>query len=65
VGRGPQTFKARDVTRAVRAVTKAGLSVARVEIDPNGRILVIAGSPAVAETNTANEWDEVLTNAKN
>ena len=66
VGRGPQTFRARDVTRAVKAVTKAGVSVARVLIDKDGGIVVVAGSPAtVTENNTANEWDEVFTNAKN
>jgi hypothetical protein len=65
VGRGPQAFKARDVTRAVKAVTKAGVPVARVMIDKSGNIVVIAGSPAVTESNATNEWDEVFTNAKN
>lgn len=62
MGRGPQTFRARDVTRAVKAVTKAGVSVARVMIDKDGNIAVIAGKAAetVAEGNNTNPWDEVL-----
>ena len=42
VGRGPQPFRERDVTRAVRAVAKAGIEVARVEIDKDGKIIVTA-----------------------
>jgi hypothetical protein len=48
------------VTRAVKAVTKAGVSVARVMIDKDGNIVVIAGDPAVTESNAKNPWDEVL-----
>jgi hypothetical protein len=42
MSRGPQLFKQGDVTKAVKAAVKAGLSVARVEILPD-RIIVIAG----------------------
>jgi hypothetical protein len=58
VGRGRQSFRERDVTRAVKAVTKAGVPVARVMIDKGGNIVVIAGEPAVTENNTANELDK-------
>jgi hypothetical protein len=44
MGRGPCTFKGRDVSRAVKAVQKAGIDVARVEIDKDGKIVVVAGS---------------------
>lgn len=41
-------FQSRDVTRAVKAALKGGLAVGRVEIEPDGRIVVAA----VAETPT-------------
>jgi hypothetical protein len=40
---GQQTFKKRDVTRAVRAVQDAGEKVQRVEVDKEGKIIVTVG----------------------
>jgi hypothetical protein len=61
--RGPNTFKQHDVTRAVRAVQAAGVEVARVEVDKDGKIVVIAGkpqqqpqSPADTAANAYDEW---------
>ena len=42
--RGKATFRQRDVKAAVRAVADAGASVARVEIEPDGKIVVIVGA---------------------
>jgi hypothetical protein len=39
------TFKKTDVTRATRAVLDAGLDVARIEIEKDGRIVVVPGKP--------------------
>jgi hypothetical protein len=39
--RAPCTFKQRDLTAAVKAVAKAGVEVARVEIDRDGKIIVV------------------------
>lgn len=50
-------FQQKDVTRAVRGFVQAGLAVARAEIDPNGRIIIVAADGA---QGSANEWDEVL-----
>lgn len=50
-------FQQKDVTRAVRGFVQAGLAVARAEIDPNGRIIIVAADGA---QGPANEWDEVL-----
>jgi hypothetical protein len=36
-------FSANDLTRAVKAFEKAGLSVARARIEPNGAIEIVAG----------------------
>jgi hypothetical protein len=60
MSRGPQTFKQGDVTKAVKAVLKAGVRVGRVEI-AEGKIVIIAGQPeggSVIEEAT-NEWDSV------
>jgi hypothetical protein len=50
------------VTKALRATVKAGIAVERVEIDKNGKIVVVtAGSVAAqGETLEKNEWDGVL-----
>jgi hypothetical protein len=63
MGRTPCTFRQRDVTRAVRAAQKAGLDVARVEIDKLGKIVIIARtetSSAAADENGENPWDRLL-----
>jgi hypothetical protein len=41
----------------VRAVTKAGVEVARVEIDASGKIVVVAGKPVTK--STVNPWDKI------
>jgi len=52
------TFRQSDVTRAVKAVVAAGVEVARVEVDKDGRIVVVAGKP---ESNPAsNPWDDAM-----
>ena len=41
------------VTRAARAAEKAGLPVARVEVEPaNGKIIVVIAKPGAAEEDT-------------
>ena len=41
------------MTRAARAAEKAGLPVARVEVDPaNGKIIVVIAKPGAAEEDT-------------
>jgi hypothetical protein len=56
MSRAPQTFRQRDVTKAVKAVAAAGMPVARVEVDNAGKIIVVIGEPGKAEADT-NEWD--------
>jgi hypothetical protein len=59
MARAPSTFRQQDVTRAVKAVTAAGVHIARVEIDKAGKIVIItAEGPAQQDERTeANEWD--------
>jgi len=53
------------VSRAVKAVRKAGIDVARVEIDKDGKIVVVAGSSGnsdglgeIAHNSERNEWND-------
>jgi hypothetical protein len=43
--RGPSTFRQKDVTRALRAAAAAGIEVRRVEIDKDGKIVVVTCKP--------------------
>jgi hypothetical protein len=52
MGRAPAKFRQADVARAIRGAIKAGLSVSRVEIDRDGKIVVICAgdAPAIEES---------------
>jgi hypothetical protein len=47
-----------DVRRVLAAAKKAGVNV-RVEIAPDGKIVVVTG-PSSEAANTSNPWDKVL-----
>jgi hypothetical protein len=42
----------------VRAVAKAGVPIAKVEVDKAGKIVVVVGEPGKAELDQRNEWDQ-------
>ena len=47
MARGPSSFRLVDVTRALRAVAAAGVGIVRVEVDRDGKIVVVTQpSPA-------------------
>ena len=52
MSRAPYSFKQRDMTRALKAVVAAGLAIARVEVDRDGKIVIVPGTPGVT-TNLA------------
>jgi len=59
MARGPCTFKQQDVTRALRATAAAGIEVRRVEIDKDGKIVLVTGKSAVLESSVqegSNDW---------
>jgi hypothetical protein len=65
VARVQLTFRQRDVTAAIKAVERAGHSVARVSISKEGSIIVELAPPAASETapdpeHDPNPWDEVF-----
>ena len=62
MSRGQQTFKQRDVTKAIKATVKAGIAVKRVEID-KGKIIIVTAEAEDAvngDNPEKNEWDGVL-----
>ena len=73
--RAPSTFRQQDVTRAVKAVTAAGVNIARIEIDRAGKIVIIAAGATIEDgkvtlvfgepmADTSNEWDQALDHGK-
>jgi hypothetical protein len=58
MARGPSTFRQRDVTAAVKALRAAGCDGGRVEIGPDGKIVIVFGAPGSAPAAPdKNEWD--------
>jgi hypothetical protein len=55
--RAPATIRKADLRRAVEAVTAAGQIVARVEVDPNGKIVIVTAGEL--ERREGSEWDRV------
>jgi hypothetical protein len=49
-----------DLRKTIEAVKAAGEDVARVEVDRDGKVIVVVGKPEGADAGTTNEWDSVL-----
>ena len=62
MSRRPPKFSQTDVTRALRGARAAGVQMARVEIDKDGRIILMVAKPTEHSDNVGgelNEWDVV------
>jgi len=55
--RGPARFREKDVVRAIKAARKANVTIAAVDIMPDGRIRVIPGTPESVPTSAPNPFD--------
>lgn len=67
MGRGNSTYKQSDLVKALKAVTQSHAAVARVEIKPDGTIVVVIGDPSPATAPpgpTTGVNQECLTAAK-
>lgn len=61
MSRGSQAYRERDLTKALRAVQKAGVEVARIEIE-NGKITIVPGkaeNKSSDEVGEKNKWDTI------
>jgi hypothetical protein len=50
-------FKQAEVARTVKALQKAGLSIAAVKVEPDGTVIVIPGRPEGVPSSAPNPWD--------
>jgi hypothetical protein len=60
MARGPCTFKQQDVTRALLAADAAGCAVRRVEIDRDGKIILVMIEPPEDQSGPAGSNNIVL-----
>lgn len=62
MSRGPSTFKQRDVTAAIKAAVAAGVEVAKIEVDKDGKIVMTIGKCERVNGERAgrNEWDDAV-----
>jgi hypothetical protein len=58
MSRRPTHFTQRDATRLIRAALAAGLSVLKIEVDRDGKLVVVTGEPGKTSALDRNEWDQ-------
>ena len=59
--RDPRPFKQTDVARAVKGALAAGIHVEKIEVQPDGRITIIASrhDEQAPTAGKKNEWDDL------
>jgi hypothetical protein len=55
---GPSTFRVTDVKRGVQGCQSAGLTIERVEIDREGKIVIVVGKPGEPTDDLDRELQE-------
>lgn len=62
-----QLFKRSDIYRLIESARRKGLHIARIDVEPDGKLSLIVGETAKADSheNKTNPWDEVLNDAAN
>jgi hypothetical protein len=60
MARGKSRFTHSEVSNAIKAATDAGQDVQRVEIEADGKIVVVIAKPSESTSaeRQKNEWDE-------
>jgi len=53
----PARFREADIKRAASGVLRAGIPIQRIEIDHNGKIVIIPGQPTTA--TESDEWADL------
>ncbi len=58
MARGKLPFRQRDITRAVKAVSAAGVCVRCVDIKPDGSIRIVTGTgeDTIPDVNPLDQW---------
>lgn len=56
MARGAPHFRQTDLTRALKGARAAGIEVARVEIGPDGKIVIWPGQDAVEPVTDFDRW---------
>jgi hypothetical protein len=62
LARGNCKFRQRDIKAAIKAVMAAGVDIARVEVDKDGKIIVVTGKADDVpgeRTEGSNPWDNI------
>jgi hypothetical protein len=60
MSRAPQSFKQRDMTRAIKAAQAAGLTAYRVEIVNGNPAIIVGGNVDNPKDADVKSWDEAI-----